>query len=206
MPKILLTGGTGLLGSNLQALKADAPSHINLDICRPFVPKPYDLIVHCAAYTNVTKAETDKMSCFDVNVRGTLNLLNAYPNTPFVYISSEYAHNPVNFYSLTKKLAEELVMTHPSYLIIRTLFKPYPYPYPRAFSDQWTQGDTVDKIAPLIVKEIQEWSRKGKKLVFVGTGRKTLFDLAKVSKPDVQPNITEEWTKITGIKYPKDYA
>lgn len=206
--RILLTGGTGLLGKNLK-LEADRPTHQELDItAMEWGAKKlgeYDLIVHCAAYTNTTLAETARQRCFAVNVTGTLNLLNAYPHTPFVYISSEYAHKPVNFYSWTKKWAEELVALHPPYLIIRTLFKPYPYPFERAFIDQFTQGDTVDKIAPLIEKEILSWNRESK-TCYVGTGRKSLFELAKASKPEVLPNNIADWSRVTGINYPSDYV
>lgn len=203
--RTLLTGGSGLLGRNLK-IEADRPTSQELNITTGgFRLNKYDLIVHCAAYTNTTNAENiEKVKCFNVNVWGTLLLLDAYKDVPFVYISSEYAHDPVNFYSLTKKMAEDLVKIHPCHLIIRTLFKPYPYPYERAFTDQWTQGDTIDKIAPLIDKAIMEWD-KTSKTIYVGTGRKTLFELAKESKPDVKPNTVEEWSKVTGIKYPIDY-
>lgn len=196
----LITGSTGLLGKHL-TLEADRPTHEELDITKPIQSKSYDLIVHCAAYTKVEKAETDRTKCFDVNVTGTLNLLEAYPRTPFVYISSEYAHNPVNFYSLTKSLAEQLVTTHPNYLIIRTLFKPTTWPYKYAFKNQFTMGDTVDVIAPLIEKAITEWDRNSK-LIYIGTGRKTTYDIAKKVKPDVIPNLT---TDIVGVKIPTDY-
>jgi len=201
---ILMTGGSGLLGRHLK-IKADRPSHKDLDITDTnwnWYKKKYDLIIHCAAYTNVQKAETDKMECFKVNVLGTLNLLNAYPETPIVYISSEYAHKPVNFYSLTKKMAEELVETHSSYLVIRTLFKATPWPFEKAFTDQWTQGDYVDVIAPLIEKEIKDWGYKGKRFVYVGTGKKTIFDLAKRTKPDVIPNSIKDMN----VPVPQFYA
>ncbi len=83
-----MTGGSGLLGRYLK-IKADRPSHRDLDITKKIKPKKYDLIIHSAAYTNVQGAETDQMQCFNVNVKGTLNLLNTYPNVPFVYISTE---------------------------------------------------------------------------------------------------------------------
>lgn len=207
---ILLTGASGLLGRHLK-LEADRFSHEVMDIVdfhRPtgfkegFYEKEYDLIVHCAAYTKVAQAETDRLACFNINVLGTLNLLQAYPKTPFVFISSEYAKNPINFYSLTKSLAEQLVTYHfAPYLIIRTLFKPYPWPYEKAFRDQFTLGDTVNIIAPLIEKAILEWDRKSK-LIYIGTGRKTMLELAQKSKPDVVPNLT---TDIKAVKLPTDY-
>lgn len=199
--KILLTGASGLLGKHLK-LEADRPSHQDLDITQIIVPKEYDLIVHCAAYTDVQGAENDKWECHNINVNGTLNLLEAYPNTPLVYISSEYAKGPVNFYSWTKKWAEELVQLHPNYLIIRTLFKVTPWPFEKAFTDQYTQGDYVDVIAPLIDKAIMEWNGKGKTIIYVGTERKTMFDLAKRTKPDVIPNSIKEMK----VPIPNDYT
>lgn len=199
--KVLLTGASGLLGRYLK-LEADRPSHEELDITGTIVAKDYDLIVHCAAYTQVEKAEIDQWQCFNVNVQGTLNLLLAYPTTPFVFISSEYAKNPVNFYSVTKSLAEQLVTLHPNYLIIRTLFKPTPWKYDVAFKDQFTLGNYVDVIAPLIDKAIMEWDRTSK-LIYIGHGgRKTMYELARETKPDVKPNSIHD---VKTVKIPSDY-
>lgn len=197
---ILLTGASGLLGTHLK-IKADRPSHSDLNILYPFTVKSYDLIIHAAAYTDVEKAEIDMAECYAVNVRGTRNLLEAYPDTPFVYISSEYANNPINFYSKTKQIAEKEVKKHPQYLIIRTLFKPRPWKYPKAFIDQYTQGDYVDVIAPLIKKAIKEWDGENK-TIYIGTGRKTIFELAKQTR-DVEPISVDD---IKGVRLPKDYA
>lgn len=195
--RVLLTGASGLLGQHLD-IEADRPSHEELDILN-FEPKPYDLIIHAAAYTKVEQAETDRMNCFKTNVEGTLNLLMQYPTTPFVYISSEYAHNPVNFYSLTKSLAEQLVTTHSNYLIIRTLFKERPWKYPKAFNDQWTMGDYVDVIAPKIKQAIEDWDRNSK-MMYIGTGRKTIYELARETR-EVEPISIKD----VKVKLPSDY-
>ena len=198
--KILLTGGNGLLGQELKKhIRCYAPSHKEFDITKNIIFTSYDLIIHAAAYTDVQKAETEKLECFNTNVYGTLHLLNNFPKTPFVYISSDYAHKPVNFYSLTKSLAEQLVMTHPNYLIIRTLFKPNPYPFDKAFVDQYTQGDYVDVIAPLIAQEIINWNKKSK-LIYIGTGRKTMYELALKTRA-VDGNSVKDMK----IKIPCDY-
>lgn len=207
---ILLTGGSGLLGQHLK-IEADRPTHREMEITEPIIyqkdpisgmKKEYDLIIHAAAYTDVEKAETDRMKCFNTNVGGTLNLLTSFPSSPFVYISSEYANNPVNFYSKTKRWAEELVEMCPHYLIIRTLFKESPWKYDYAFEDAWTQGDTVEIIAPLIEKVITEWSRKDSRIVYIGTGRKRIIDIARKTKPNVKSNLT---TDIKAVKIPQDY-
>jgi len=213
--KILLTGGSGLLGKSLLPLlkqrdgdgtlypriEVDAPSSKELDITKPITRGEYDLIIHSAAYTDVVRAEKDRDECFNVNVVGTENLVDTYKDVPFVYISSEYAHNPVNHYSNTKWLGE-LVAMQAKCLVIRTLFKPKPFPYLKAFSDQYTQGDYVEVIAPLIVGAIFNWLGKESDLVYVGTGRKTIFELAKQTNPDVLPASVDD---ITSVKLPKDY-
>lgn len=202
---ILLTGGSGLLGTEIQKhLTLYAPSHKQLDINKPItLSKKIDLVIHAAAYTDVVKAEKEKDHCYLVNVTGTINLLKAFADIPFVYISSEYANEPTNYYAQTKKLAEiEVKKRKKPYLIIRTLFKPDPFPFPRAFIDQYTQGDYVNIITPIIIKEILSWDKKSQKLIYVGTGRKTIYDLAKRTRPNVLPISIKE---ITTVNLPGDY-
>ena len=206
MNNYLITGGSGRLGTELKKWWPDAhyPTHEQLDITEPIRKKKYDLIVHCAGYTNVTMSKQESKLCYDINVNGTKNLLKAYKDTPFVFISTEYAVNPTTYYSETKQLAEREVVKHPHHLIIRTLFKPRPYPFNRAFYDQFTMGDYVDVIAELIIGEIILWNtgERKSKLMYVGTGRKSIYDLAKQTRPDVK---RESVDVINWVKLPKDY-
>ncbi len=198
--RILVTGGSGLLAEHLVPLlkledgdgtmfprvEIDIPTHRKLDITQHIIPQDYDLIIHAAAFTDVVRAQTERDACFNVNVEGTINLAKAYKNIPFVYISSEYAHNPVNYYSLTKWLGELVVNEIcEKALIIRTLFKPVPFPYPKAFMDQYTNGDEVTVIAPLICNAIFSWLGSKSELIYIGTGKKTIYDIAVKSRPDV---------------------
>jgi len=206
MRNILLTGGSGLLGTEIQKhLKCYAPSSYELNILTPkFKKDKYDVVVHCAAFTDVDEADKKTEEVFDVNVGGTLNLLYEYGITPFVYISSEYARNPQNMYSASKYAGELAVKCLAErHLIIRTLFKPTPWTYEFAWEDQWTEGDYVNVIAPLIVNEIKKWyPQKESKMIYVGTGRKTMFELAKRTKPDVKPISIKHFI---GVKRPQDY-
>ena len=202
---ILLTGGSGRLGTELQKfITVDAPSHNELDITKSILTKPYDMIIHAAGYTDVRKAEDEGLEdCMAVNVIGTQNLARAYPTTPFVFISSEYAKFPdLNTYCLSKRMGEKIVERYClPYLIIRTTFKPRPYPYDRAWADQYTQGDYVDVIAKLIVKEIERWDGTNK-MIYVGTGRKSIYELAKQTRSDVKKAYLRE---LTDLKLPPNY-
>ncbi len=213
--KILFIGASGLLGTNLVPIlqdleyEVDCPTHKEFDLLNPYFPefqkKKYDFIVLAAAYTDVIRAEKqDKILCWHINVGGVLRVLDAFPQTPIVYISSEYAIKPINWYSKTKQLAEGLVSYFNTHLIIRTLFKPSPFPWDKAFTDQFTEGDYVDVIASLIAKKIHTWADSGfpSETCHLGTGRKTMYELAKRTKPDVGECSVDDITK---VKLPKDY-
>lgn len=200
---ILLTGSTGKLGSQLLAMH---PIIIGtkFDITKE-IPKwvaeagALDLIIHAAAHTYVGEAENDAKNVFKVNVYGTYNVMTAYKDVPLVYISSEYAHKPLGTYALSKYLGEEIVKRHPHHLIIRTLFKPRPWPFDVAYINQWTKGDYTDVIAKLIWEKIQSWDKKTSELCHIGTERKTMYQLAKETKYNVVPNY------VTSPIIPLDY-
>lgn len=192
MKNILLTGGSGLLGRELQKYREYiAPTHREMDITNFKVVKIFvgkhklNMIVHAAAYTDVTKPEKEPeemAKCYLANVIGTRNIVKAAGDIPIVYISTEYVLEPVNFYALTKLQGEKEIERATNYYIIRTTFKPRPFEHPGACTDVWTIGDYVDVIAPIIDKFIQK--PKGN-IVYIGTGKKTIYDLAKQSRPNV---------------------
>lgn len=203
MPKILLTGSSGRLGTEIKKLTevVDFKYDINL----PFPKISCDLIIHAAAFTDVAKADKDRSECFKTNTYGTFNLVESYKNVPFVYISTEYAKNPKEVYAFSKYIGEEVVKTHPMHLILRTLFKPTPFPFDSAYTDQYTQGDYVDVIAKRLLEMIKEWDKKTSRLDYLGTGRKTMFELAKRTRPDVKPMKVDDYVSKTGVQIPKDY-
>jgi len=201
--KIILSGGSGMLGTEMKKyLNFYAPPKSVMDITKPETLKGnYDVVIHCAAYTNVPKAEIEKDKCFGINVGGTYNMVGAFPKAYFVYISSEHVYpEPLNFYCKTKLWGEEIVEAHhDNYLIIRTLFKKNPFPYEYAFFDQITNGDYVDVITPMIIKEILK-QRTG--TINLGTGRKSMFELARRTKPDIKANSVDD---IKNVKLAHDY-
>jgi dTDP-4-dehydrorhamnose reductase len=207
---ILLTGGNGRLGKELRQLLTDivAPSSHDLNITdAELIGQTLDqhqpkLIVHAAAYTNVSGAESEKAKCWQTNVDGTRNLAKAATERgiPLVHISTDYVFygdkgsyneddplGPVrNYYALSKLVAEELVRFVPKHLVIRTSFRPREWPYPSAFDDIFTSQDYVDILAPDIALAIQNFEKIDYTTLHIATERKSVYDLAKRRKSDVQ--------------------
>ncbi len=149
MKKILVTGANGMLGQDLcPALTENGYEVIKTDIadmditkyevvkCVLTDKKP-DIVIHCAAYTNVDKAEEDIELARLINKSGTENIAKvcADIDAELVYISTDYVFsgdgnkpylptdktNPLNNYGLTKWEGEEAVRKYcPKHYIART--------------------------------------------------------------------------------------
>lgn len=147
--KILITGANGMLGQdlcplleqhNFEVIKTDID---NLDITNfnqvEYVIKFYkpEFIIHCAAYTNVDKAEEDPKTAFKINQTGTENLAKtcAEFSIPILYISTDYVfdgegstpykptdtRNPIGVYGQSKAKGEEAIENYcKKYYIVRT--------------------------------------------------------------------------------------
>ena len=147
--KILVTGANGMLGQDLCPILEDEGYEVietdinNLDITDSdmvrevlYNQKP-DIVIHCAAYTNVDKAEEDIKTARLINVTGTENIAKVCSeiDAVMVYISTDYVFNgegtkpyipddnanPINNYGLTKFEGEEAVRKYcQKYYIART--------------------------------------------------------------------------------------
>ncbi|KUP05292.1 dTDP-4-dehydrorhamnose reductase [Bacillus coahuilensis m2-6] len=135
--KVLVTGYTGQLGYDVvcegkkRGISMLGIGREDLDITNEAKVHQYvqkinpDVVIHCAAYTAVDKAEDDKDACWNVNVFGTKNIAVAAKkvNAKFMYISTDYVFdgkgempfkeadipNPVGYYGLTKNEGEKIV-------------------------------------------------------------------------------------------------
>jgi len=204
--RILMTGGSGLLGTELLKLDAEieAPGREVLDITdgnavvdavariRP------DVIIHAAAITDNREIEADPSAALDVNIHGTTNVARACLGTRIrlVYLSTDYVYRgdrgnysetdevaPSNLYAWTKLAGEAAVRAVPNHLIIRTSFGGDRFPYPVAFSDKWSSKDYVDVIAP----EILDAARSPLTgVVNIGGPRRTIYEYASARNRDVQ--------------------
>lgn len=211
MLKLLVTGSTGRLAKYILPLleehfEVTAVGIENFDFIYQVPKGSYDIVLHMGAYTEVVKAESEKHKCFLTNAVGTYNMVEAYRDIPFVYISTEYANRPLGVYALSKQMGEEAVKTHPHYLILRTSFKPDIWPFPFAYENQMTRGDSTSVIAKVLTDLIIKWDKKTSEMIHAGTERKSILELARRSRPDVVPNRVEDYnTKIGMNLIPLDY-
>ena len=223
---LLLTGGSGRLGSELRALVPSvvAPPSAELDLTnassvlhalRLYEP---DVVIHAAAYTDVKGAETNRAACWQVNVEGTRNLVRALGDVDatLVHISTDYVFygdtgnyhedDPVgpvrNYYALSKLVAEEVARLAERHLIIRTSFRPREFPYPVAFADVFTSQDYVDIIAPEIALVAQHVNRIPFNTLHIATERKSVYDLAKHRNQEVEPGSKAD----AGVSLPNDIS
>ena len=147
--KCLVTGISGQLGYDvIKELKLRGYKDIygidrnNLDITNHDAVISYvnelkpDVIFHNAAYTQVDNAEDDQENCYNVNVIGTKNLVEAANNVnaKIIYISTDYVFpgtgsipyevddekNPKNYYGKTKYEGELEVEKYAKHFIVRT--------------------------------------------------------------------------------------
>ncbi len=136
--KALVTGSAGMLAKDLIPLlfKRDyevlAPSEDKLDITNLTVVRDVvrelapELIINCAAYTNVDEAEKQEHQALIVNGLGVQNLciLCQERNIPLVHFSTDYVFdgtkpgpytiydrtNPINAYGRSKLLGEKYTL------------------------------------------------------------------------------------------------
>lgn len=138
--KVLITGANGMLGKDLCPALEDigcfviptdydtldiTDENLTMETIKKIHP---DLIIHCAAYTNVDKAEEEAEKAHLINATGTENVAKAASSTgaTMVYVSTDYVFdgtknspykpddktNPINVYGKTKLQGEIAVQKY----------------------------------------------------------------------------------------------
>src|SRR3989338_1006310 len=143
--KILVTGASGLLGKKTMELlslskrfevigtylthpnemiyKLDITNKISVEAF--FHDFNFDIVIHAAALDDADYCEKDKELCENINVIGTMNLVDVCKKNgkKLLFVSSDYifdgdrppytedsAPHPVNFYGVTKLEGEEIIL------------------------------------------------------------------------------------------------
>lgn len=176
--KVLVTGAKGQLGRSLQeAVRDSKDSYIFTDIedlditCRRAVcdivsRQKADVIVNCAAYTQVDNAEGDKETAYRLNCEAVENLATAAKenHATLIHISTDYVfegheHNvpyteedatrPRSVYGASKLAGEEAVVNSGcKYIILRTswLYSPYGKNFMKTMLALTAERDAVDVV------------------------------------------------------------
>ena len=149
--KILVTGANGQLGREMRCVAAEKPRHEyvftdidELDICDAqavmifVLAQQVDVIVNCAAYTNVDAAESNELLAEKLNAEAPENLAKAAAavGALLIHISTDYVFGaepynkpcreeqqgtPTGVYGLTKLHGEERIKAvGGDFVIIRT--------------------------------------------------------------------------------------
>ena len=149
--KILVTGANGQLGREMRCVAAEKPRHDyvftdidELDICDAqavmnfVLAQQVDVIVNCAAYTNVDAAESNELLAEKLNAEAPENLAKAAVavGALLIHISTDYVFGAENYntpckedqqgtptgvYGLSKLHGEQKIMASGcAYVIVRT--------------------------------------------------------------------------------------
>ncbi|GIO35106.1 NAD(P)-dependent oxidoreductase [Paenibacillus albilobatus] len=147
--RVVVTGANGQLGHDVvQSLKNRGGNDwcihvVDFDLTDMSHTKEYlykflpDVVIHCAAFTDVDAAEHEQKKCWTINVDVTANIASACNsiNAKLVYISTDYVFSgeeeglyevyskpdPISVYGETKLAGEKKVaQLIDSYFIVRT--------------------------------------------------------------------------------------
>ena len=125
--KIAITGHEGLVGTEILRQHPEY-GILDCDITKPDQVKKElqkvnpDLLIHCAALTDVGECEVDEKKAFDVNVGGVRNLIDWFTRGTLIYLSTDHVFdgskywaysekhtpNPINVYGRTKHMGESM--------------------------------------------------------------------------------------------------
>jgi dTDP-4-dehydrorhamnose reductase len=157
-----------------------------------------ETIINCIGYTKTYDEERDNH--WKVNYEFVANLVDycskngkklVHVSTDYVYAKTSTDNNefdiPVHqetWYSYCKLLADGYVqLRSTNYLMFRCSFKPRPFPYGKAYGNILGNFDYVDVLAGQMIELINE-DRQG--IWNIGTRLKTITDLARETKPDIE--------------------
>lgn len=215
--KVLITGGSGLLGNELkESLKniknieyyAPTSTECNIEeletvtkIVSNYNP---DIIIHCAAIAKFNDVELDPKKALKTNIMGTCNITYACmgTNIRLIYISTSHVFdgqegnykptdkiNPLTKYAKTKAAGEYTILTHDNSLVVRTEFCGRHFPFDTAYTDKWSSKEYVDMLIPKLL-DVCLSNKRG--VCHVGGPRKSFYDFALERNPNVKPGSIKE--------------
>lgn len=176
--KVFVTGADGMLGSEVvaqlqrQQIETISFGKTEFDLTNEYqmvtnFPADANVVINCAAFTNVEGAESQSLLAHDVNSKGVGRLANLCTNyeAKFIQISTDYVFsgskdesynesdtpNPINVYGQSKYAGEcEVLMRMPaSAWVLRTswLYGEYGNCFPKKVLENLRAGQTMRVVA-----------------------------------------------------------
>jgi len=193
--RLLVTGAAGLLGREIAGIFRGEYSVMEVDVRECDVTNPMEcrrtiggfrphVVVHCAAYTAVDKAESEEVAAFAVNAEGTRNVgrecrahgallvtfgsdyvFDGTSSRPYI---EEDAPHPLSAYGRTKRAAEEALRAEaPDHILIRSqwLFGPHGRNFVFAILDKARRGEPLRVVSdqrgsPTFALDLAEATRR----------------------------------------------
>ena len=199
MTNILVTGGSGKLGSEIKKRRPDFlfPTRNDFDITsfsnvEEFLVRHRNIntIIHCAALVSppIVKEKPDQAVISNIIGTSNLSAICYKMNIKLIYISTDYVFSgkkgnyseedelmPINKYAWSKLGGECAVRMLDNYVIIRLSFGPDVFPFDAAFIDQYTSREsvsvTVNKILKIVDNDFYG-------VIHIGGSRKTVYEYA----------------------------
>ena len=172
--KILVTGANGQLGKEFKNNISKSQHEFyftdldELDITKKneilncVKNHKINMIINCAAYTNVNKAEINKKQANEVNVNAVRNLIEVCEEKKIkmIHFSTDYVYNsenlipasedsninPINYYGFSKREGEKIIENSSSKsIIIRTswLYSKYGNNFVKSMIQKGENGDKI---------------------------------------------------------------
>ncbi len=210
--KILVIGGSGLLGKEIQKLDSNLfyPTHTELDITnvdsiRKGIEKyAPEIILLLAAYNKPPEHEKDPTKGLSVNIIGTANLCLVCfeKNIKLVYVSTDYVYTgsgphkedevllPPSRFAWSKLGGESAVQMLQNFLILRVDFGPNPFQWEKVYKDKYVSKVYVEDMAELVLKATKS-SVTG--VMNLGGPKVSLEEYARKTKPNIETTPRPEW-------------
>jgi len=214
--KILITGGSGLLGKNLATELTNrghdiyAPTSNEVNVKDKAAVKSHighfnpQIIVHCAAIAKFADAEKKPIDTIETNIVGTCNIAKECiaRNIKLIYISTShvfdgiegnYKHtdkvNPLTKYAKSKVAGEMATLIHENSLVIRTEFCGVDFPFDTAYIDKFSSKEYIDVITPRIADKCIS-DQTG--VCHVGGPRLSFYEFGLLRNPNVKPGSVKD--------------